>query len=105
MPVPCPSKDCAKTFDDKLDPALLLQLISLHASTDHGAAPAATTSSAAKPEKVKRPTISTSGTNEDFVYIQQRWSEYKQACKLTGPNVVFQLLECCEDYDVNLHGL
>ena len=97
MPVPCPSKDCTKTFDDKLDAALLLHLINLHASIDHGAAPAATASSAAKPEKVKRPTISASGTNEDFVYIQQRWSEYKQACKLTGPDVVFQLLECCEE--------
>ena len=97
MPIQCPSRDCTTTFDETLDPAVLMQLIALHGATDHNSSPAATASSAAKPEKVKRPVISASGSSEDFVYTQQRWAEYKQACKLTGEDIVFQLLECCEE--------
>ena len=75
-----------------------------HMQTEHGVTlPTATTAStdptpaAAKPEKVKRPTISAGGTSEDFAYISQRWSEYKKACRLSGSDIVFQLLECCDE--------
>ena len=31
------------------------------------------------------------------MYFKQRWSEYKAATRLTGSDVIFQLLECCDE--------
>ena len=62
--------------------------------------PAATQSTAphtATAEKVKRPTINPAGTCEEWDYFKQRWEDYKQATRLTGKDVIFQLLECCEE--------
>ena len=50
-----------------------------------------------KAEKVKRPVISASGTSEEWTYFTQRWTEYKQATRLSGQDIIFQLLECCDE--------
>ncbi len=86
------------TFDESLDPTVLVQLIAIHGSTAHASgSAAATASTAAKPEKVKRPMISAAGTSEEYAYVLQRWEEYKQACRLSGSDVVLHLLECCDE--------
>ena len=48
-------------------------------------------------EKVRRPTVTAAGTSEEWSYFELRWSEYKAATRLTGTDIVYQLLECCED--------
>ena len=48
-------------------------------------------------EKVKRPTISLSGTSEDWSYFLSRWEDYKAATKLQSAECITQLLECCEE--------
>ena len=65
-----------------------------HPTTIPTTAPTAT---GVQAEKVKRPTISASGTTEEWIYFEQRWTEYKQATHLTGRDIIFQLLECCEE--------
>ena len=105
----CKAKDpegnaCTETFDSSLGQSICYAMLYAHMQMAHNITlPPATSAStdatpaAAKPEKVKRPTISAAGTSEDFAYISQRWSEYKQACRLTGTDIVFQLLECCDE--------
>ena len=46
---------------------------------------------------MKRPIISTAGTQEEWKYFEQRWSDYRAATHLTGTDVVYQLLECCDE--------
>ena len=48
-------------------------------------------------EKVKRPTINSSGTSEEWAYFNTRWKEYVEATGVTGKTRVIQLLECCDD--------
>ena len=52
---------------------------------------------AAKVEKVKRPSISSAGTTEDWLYFKSRWGDYVIATKLEGTDRVIQLLECCDE--------
>ena len=97
-PIPCSAPDCTTTFQEGLDPQVLLALIQMHARTAHPlTADTRAQSPTAKPEKVKRPTITSSGTNEEFTYFCQRWNGYKLATKLTGNDVIYQLLECCDE--------
>ena len=51
----------------------------------------------AKMEKLKRPSIALAGTGEAWSYFITRWGEYKTGTKLVGPDIVAQLLECCEE--------
>ena len=46
---------------------------------------------------MKRPTISSAGTSEDWSYFQSRWGDYVKATKVTGTDKVVQLLECCDE--------
>ena len=97
-PIPCPAPDCTTTFQEGLEAQVLVSLLDIHMRTAHqtAAAPQAQPP-AAQAEKVKRPTITSSGTSEEFIYFQQRWSGYKLATKLTGMDIIYQLLECCDD--------
>ena len=52
---------------------------------------------AVKAEKVKRPVIFASGTNEEWTYFTQRWAEYKRATHPVGEDIIFQLLECFDE--------
>ena len=97
-PVTCPAPNCEVTFQEDLPAEVLLNLIQLHARTAHPI-PAAGHDNAAttKPDKIKRPTVTTAGTSEDWAYLVSRWAEYKTGTKLTGADIVFQLLECTEE--------
>ena len=42
----------------------------------------------AKVEKVKRQTISSAGSSEDWAYFMSKWADYKTATKVEGPGEV-----------------
>jgi cytochrome c oxidase assembly factor 6 len=48
-------------------------------------------------EKVRTSTMTAAGTSEDWSYFLTRWTDYKNATKVTGQDLVFQLLERCEE--------
>ena len=96
-PIPCSAPDCTHTFDATLPGDVLLTLIQLHARTAHPATPVTHDTPTAKGEKVKRPSIAAAGTGEDWNYFIQRWHGYKVATRLTGQDIIFQLLECTEE--------
>ena len=98
--ITCPAPDCATEWPSTTPPEVLLHLIDLHERTAH---PSNHTSmltpppGAAKAEKVKQPMISAAGTCEEWAYFLQRWSDYKAVTHLAGSDVIYQLLECCEE--------
>ena len=55
------------------------------------------TDTKSKAEKVKRPSISASGTCEEWAYFFERWADYKMATKLSDNDIVFRLLESCDE--------
>ena len=87
----CPAPDCEYTTED-IAPEAVATILQLHAMNHQQP-----TSSPAKPEKVKRPSISLAGSSEDWQYFLTRWSEYKAATKIGNNDIVLQLLECCEE--------
>ena len=65
----CPLLDCTFETDDVQD-SLAAVLISVHSTGTHtAAAPSTSGNAAAKVEKVRRPTISTAGSSEDWSYF------------------------------------
>ncbi|XP_046579031.1 uncharacterized protein LOC124286670 [Haliotis rubra] len=83
MPVVgCPIPSCGFVTED-------LDFV-VHA-TVHTTGPAIS----AKVEKVKRPSISSAGTSEDWSYFKSRWKDYVQTTMVTGKDRVVQLHECC----------
>ena len=94
----CPIVGCEFETAEAEDGAIIAALLNLHASS-HTASTHATTAQgqATRAEKLKRPTISSAGTSEEWAYFETRWDEYRRGTKLTGGDVVVQLLECCSD--------
>ena len=91
LSIKCPILDCQyRTEEGQIELAVVL--LQLH-SKEHDT----TTASIAKSEKVRRPTISLGGTPEEWAYFTSRWSDYKAATKLNGPDATMQLLECCDE--------
>ena len=97
--IKCPAQECQTSWPSETPPEVLLRLIDLHERTAHPTTAPATapTATVVKAEKVKRPVISASGTSEEWSYFKQRWDEYKLATRLTGNDIIFQLLECCDE--------
>ena len=91
----CSGANCTYTTEETEDASVALQLLQLHDGTHRPAATQTTNKSTA--EKVKRPTVNPAGSSEEWSYFVQRWEDYKQATKLTGDEIIFQLLECCEE--------
>jgi len=93
--VDCPYPDCDFQTTDASD-ALAATLLQIHAagahSTNNQNLP-----STARIEKVKRPTISIGGTTEGWSYFNIRWKDYVAATKVSGRDLVVQLLECCDE--------
>ena len=94
MPVvKCPIEGCGYETPD-VDAVIAAALITTHATSHQ--APSQPTQ-AARVEKVKRPSISSAGTTEDWLYFKSRWGDYVKATKLEGTDRVIQLLECCDE--------
>jgi len=89
--VKCPIVDCQFETDD-LDPAIVAALITTHAMVHNTTAP-----NSNKVEKVKRPSLSSAGTSEDWTYFLSRWQDYVEATKIKDKELVIQLLECCDE--------
>lgn len=94
-PVQCSAPDCTHSFGSATGQALTA-LIELHARTAHPPT-AAPQPANVKAEKVRRPVIASQGTTEDWTYFRSRWEEYKAATKIAGTDIVYQLLETCEE--------
>ena len=91
MPVVwCPIDGCEYKTPD-VDPVVAAALITTHATTHQASRPKLMP--AARIEKVKRPTISSAGTTEDWQYFRSRWGDYVKATRLEGTDKVIQLLE------------
>ncbi|KAL8569022.1 hypothetical protein ACOMHN_048270 [Nucella lapillus] len=95
--ITCPVEGCTTTFQANLAPDVLLAFVTLHKEDKHRHERPGTHQATAKPEKVKRPTIITSGTNQDWQYFTLRWADYKAATRLDRQDIPFQLLECCDE--------
>ena len=91
--VKCPIPACVFETDD-LDAAIVAALLTTHALVHNAAS---STASCNKVEKVKRPTISSAGTSEDWSYFLSRWKDYVEATKIKDKELVIQLLECCDE--------
>ena len=97
-PIPCSVPDCETTFQDTLPEQVLLAMIQMHAVTVHQATAVTNNQQpTVKPETYRRPTVTSSGTDEEFTYFLQRWNQYKQATRLQAADTIFQLLECCTE--------
>lgn len=93
MPVvKCPIPDCDYETGD-LDAAIVAALLTTHALVHTSAAG----TSGNKVEKVKRPSVSSAGTSEDWSYFLSRWKDYVEATKIKDKELVIQLLECCDE--------
>lgn len=93
MPViGCPVQGCEYRTPD-VEAVVAAALITAHA-TSHQTSSGPTQ---ARVEKVKRPSVSSAGTTEDWEYFKSRWSDYVRATRLEGPDRIIQLLECCDD--------
>ena len=88
--IACPITDCTYKTPEEHPIEIAVVLLQLHGK-EHD------TRSNAKFEKVKRPSISLSGTTEEWNYFISRWTEYKAATKVHGGEATLQLLECCEE--------
>ena len=93
MPVvKCPIEGCEYETPD-VDPVIAAALITTHATSHQTPSQPMQT---ARVEKVKRPSILSAGTTEDWQYFKSRWGDYVKATKLEGTDKVIQLLECCD---------
>ena len=88
----CPFADCEYIIAADTDPAIVVQLLQMHQAAAHTRPSVSITA-----EKITRPQVKAGGSSEDWEYFSSRWSEYKQATRLTGADCVIQLLECCDE--------
>ncbi|XP_066931785.1 uncharacterized protein [Clytia hemisphaerica] len=93
--VNCPVPGCNYATPDT-EAVIVAALITAHANSTHNG-PAQAGQGTTKVEKVKRPTIVSSSTSEDWTYFLTRWNEYKQATRVAGREIIILLLECCEE--------
>ena len=93
MAVECPVDGCTYNTGD-VQPVVAAALITAHALNHKAPAEPVL---AARVEKVKRPSVSSAGSTEDWLYFESRWSDYVAATRLKGPDCVIQLLECCDE--------
>ena len=91
MKVKCPLPGCEYETIESDDNAVIAALLNIHASTH------TVTTQTAKPDKLRRPTVSSAGTSAEWEYFMTRWKEYRDGTKLTGSDCVSQLLECCDE--------
>ncbi len=91
MPIiQCPIEGCEYQTPD-VESVVAAALITAHAISHQAR------NDSAHVEKVKRPTVSSAGTTQDWQYFKSRWNDYVRATRLKGTDKVIQLLECCDD--------
>ena len=95
--ITCPAQGCTQTFRDDLDATVLTQLISIHAQSAHPPTAPQPQLQVAKMERVRRPTISSAGSTEEWEYFLSRWDEYKLATRMAGQDILIQLIECADE--------
>ena len=98
-PVQWSAPGCEHSFGTATGQSLTA-LIELHARTAHPP-PAATEPSNVKAEKVRRPTIASQGTTEDWSYFRSRWEEYKAETKVGGADLGYELIAAAEETDAD----
>ena len=94
--IACPYTGCTFVTDDLESDAIAI-ILKMHNDATHSAPQSSTATAAAKVEKVRRPTVSSAGTTEEWAYFLTRWQEYATATKISGADRTFQLLECCDE--------
>ena len=95
----CPFTGCEYLTEEVTEPTALA-LLTIHSGSVHQSTPstgAQQSGSTVRVEQVKRPTIRSGGSSEDWTYFKTRWSEYTVATKVSGQDRIIQLLECCEE--------
>ena len=94
--VKCPVDRC-EYRPNVTDAALAATLLTIHAQSQHvdTPAPSRTVGATAKLEKISRPTVDEGISLEDWLYFKQRWREYKDATRVAGSDLAYQLLDCC----------
>lgn len=92
MATACPFDKCQYVVPADTAPIVVVQLLQMHQSEAHTRPTVSITA-----EKVTRPRVRAAGSSEDWEYFTSRWTEYKQATRLTDADCVVQLLECCDE--------
>lgn len=80
--IKCPIPDCEYETAD-LDAAIVASLLTVHSTVY-----SSNNVPAAKTEKVKRPSISTAVSSEEWSYFLSIWSKYASATKIDGRDKV-----------------
>ena len=83
----CTYTDCEYTTE-KIPVEYAMQLLAMHNTAEHDAAPPPTPASAARKAGV---------TTERWVYFQERWNSYKIATGITGADTQGQLMDTCSE--------
>ena len=89
--VDCPFPGCTYSTPEGQETIMAVALLNAHTLVHSRSEPCA------KPDKVKRPEMSSDGTTEGWTYFLTRWAAYIKATRLSGSDLVIQLLECCDD--------
>ena len=85
----CPFPACSYETDD-LTELLAAVMLTIHNNGEHGTgAPQRQFTT----ERIRRPTLSTGGSSEEWAYFTSRWADYVTATKIEGREQVIQLLE------------
>ena len=80
----CPIEGCEYQTPE-VEAVLAAALMTVHV-TSHKQPDSNT--SAARAEKVKRPSISSAATTEEWLYFKSRWSDYVRATRLDGTDKI-----------------
>ena len=100
----CSWADCGYKTEDVGTDVLAVQLLALHAESHRPAGNPQQANTPAVREKIKRPTIDSGSTLEQYNFFTTRWSRFKKISDLSVGDVSLQLLECCqEELLLNLH--
>ena len=89
----CPFPECNFTVGEDVPSDCKSTVLQLHLAYHQSTRD----STAAQPEKLKRPSISVGSSTEDWSYFQSRWNTYKSATRLSGEAIMVQMLECCDE--------
>ena len=92
----CPISDCSFEVGNDVPDDCKATMLKLHL-VEHQKQLNSPSTSIAKPEQLKRPSITVGSSTEDWNYFLSRWETYKCATKLFGSDISVHLLECCEE--------